>query len=57
MDQDLLSCGPKRKGAQVFESPTEGKEKEKRLKRSEEVGNGLIFLGSAEAAEQSRRVQ
>ena len=57
VDQDLLSCGPKRKGAQVFESPTEGKEKEKRLKRSEEVGNGLIFLGSAEAAEQFRRVQ
>ena len=36
---------------------TEVWEKDKRLKRSEDVGTCLIFSGSAEVAEQPRRVQ
>ena len=58
MDHDrLLRQGPKRKGVVVFEASTEVREKEKRLKRSKDVSAGLISLGSAEAAEQPRRVQ
>ena len=53
---NLLRQGPKRKGVVVFEVSMEVKEKEKWLKRSEDVGTGLISLGSTEAMEQPRRV-
>ena len=52
IDHDqILKQGPKRKGDALSKDSTELWEKEKRLKRIEDVGALSIFLGSMEVAE------